>query len=123
MRPARPCLGVGTELCGQPTNNAGGRCDDCRAQMPRREGRPGYGRYRVVRTAVIADHLARFGPVCIGWEREPHTVDPNRLTLDHVVPVARGGAVDDRTNVRVLCITCNQRRGARVLRMAGGGGT
>jgi hypothetical protein len=89
--------------------------------MPKREGRPGYGRYRRIRAEMIAEHVRTFGPVCPGWQREPHAVNPSKLTLDHLQPVALGGAVDDRANVRVLCVTCNQRRGKSALRPASKG--
>ena len=36
------------------------------------------------------------------------------LTLDHLVPLAKGGAVvPDASGVVVLCRSCNSRRGAR----------
>lgn len=35
-----------------------------------------------------------------------------RLTIDHVVPVAEGG-VDDLDNLQTLCISCNSRKGKR----------
>jgi 5-methylcytosine-specific restriction endonuclease McrA len=38
---------------------------------------------------------------------------PNKATLDHVLPLARGGS-HDVSNYRVVCHTCNSSRGARV---------
>lgn len=35
---------------------------------------------------------------------------PDRLTIDHVVPISRGGA-DDWTNVVAACKACNHRKG------------
>jgi hypothetical protein len=35
------------------------------------------------------------------------------LTLDHIIPVSRGGA-DTLDNLRSLCAPCNSRKGARV---------
>ena len=67
---------------------------------------------------MLAEHLRVQGPWCPGWERDPHFVNPTKLTLDHLRPVALGGAVDDRANVRVLCVNCNQRRGKSALRLA-----
>jgi 5-methylcytosine-specific restriction endonuclease McrA len=36
----------------------------------------------------------------------------NLLTLDHIVPVSRGGR-NEIENLRVCCRTCNMRRGSR----------
>jgi 5-methylcytosine-specific restriction endonuclease McrA len=37
------------------------------------------------------------------------------ITLDHVIPLARGGA-HDATNLRVACVSCNARKGKRLPR-------
>lgn len=36
-----------------------------------------------------------------------------RLSMDHVIPFSHGG-LDTIKNLRVLCVPCNSRRGARV---------
>ena len=33
------------------------------------------------------------------------------MEVDHIVPIAMGGAVWDPSNVRLLCAPCNQGRG------------
>ncbi len=38
---------------------------------------------------------------------------PNNLTLDHIVPVSRGGKSHSR-NLQTLCRSCNARKGARL---------
>jgi 5-methylcytosine-specific restriction protein A len=63
------------------------------------------------RAQLVADHLEAYGPVCPGWRREMHEVDPSQLTADHVVPVAAGG--DPRGTLQALCRSCNSSRGAR----------
>ena len=40
----------------------------------------------------------------------PH-LDPMAFTLDHVIPVSLGGAVDDPRNVRPAHRACNMKRG------------
>ena len=42
-------------------------------------------------------------------------------TVDHVVPLARGGARLDPANLRAACATCNSRLGGAVRRHRGGG--
>lgn len=37
---------------------------------------------------------------------------PEDLTVDHIVPISRGGG-NDPSNLRVLCRPCNSRKGAR----------
>ena len=53
-------------------------------------------------------------------ERDAHTcymcglvVPPNRIELDHLIPVAKGGSSDD-FNVAVACRSCNRRRGTHI---------
>ena len=41
----------------------------------------------------------------------PTKIDGVWLSIDHIVPRSRGGT-SERTNLRVLCTTCNTRRGA-----------
>jgi 5-methylcytosine-specific restriction endonuclease McrA len=44
----------------------------------------------------------------------PYLPEVGYLQIDHIVPVARGGAVRDVDNLRALCERCNMRKGARV---------
>jgi 5-methylcytosine-specific restriction protein A len=36
-----------------------------------------------------------------------------KLSVDHVVPLAKGGT-NDLSNIQPLCLRCNQRKGTRV---------
>lgn len=75
----------------------------------------GYGAdWRRLRARLIAHHLDTVGPICPGWRRPPHRVAPAALTVDHITPLARGGARLDPANLRVLCGKCNSaKRDAR----------
>lgn len=66
-----------------------------------------------LRRAIIEDHLWTTGPVCPGVDRAAHEVPSSELVVDHIVPLARGGAALDPANLRVLCRDCNVRKSAR----------
>jgi hypothetical protein len=95
------------------------------------ESEPGHMDYALAAIVADAVELARR----FGWE--PHRApiapklrtlvyrrdgyacvecggdDVTQLTLDHRVPVSRGGG-DDVENLRTLCRRCNSRKGAKV---------
>lgn len=111
----RPCLD-----CGALTGES--RCPDCkradqarrdRARAPRRRRRPPATSAETRRRReTVAEWIARNGIVCPGWRCEPHAVTPpNILTADHIAPHAVTGTDDGP--LRVLCRSCNSRRGAR----------
>lgn len=105
MRPLTPCL-----VCGRPC--AGPRCSEHGGSnsqtRPRSSTAQGYGAdWRRVRDRAIAAHLAKHGPVCPGWRKDPHPVSPDELSADHIVPISRGGARLDPANIAVLCVPCN----------------
>lgn len=62
------------------------------------------------RKQAVADWVAANGPMCVGFKRMPHMVWASDLQADHITPLAHGGAEDGP--IRVLCASCNQRRGA-----------
>jgi hypothetical protein len=66
-------------------------------------------RERKRRQTLIAEHVRQYGWVCPGFERPPHP--SHDLTCDHLVAQARGAAPE--SEIRVLCRSCNGRRGAR----------
>jgi 5-methylcytosine-specific restriction protein A len=102
----KPCLD-----CGVPAS--GSRCRRHQREYERRRGTPaerGYDEtWRLnVRVAITAQ------PFCSSCRS---TTD---LTGDHIVPLSRGGT-NRADNIRVLCRSCNSRKGARATRDGRGG--
>jgi hypothetical protein len=104
--PGRPCLGYAGKSCSNIAKR-GPRCDACESQhqQQRNARRPHYrGAWPRISQAARAHHLATIGPICPGWKREPHQVDPTTLTTDHVTPRSLAGGV------QVICKSCNAAR-------------
>lgn len=107
----RPCTD-----CGTPYRTQTERCPNPRCPRSRRRANPGQQgriarshRERRRRAAAVAEHRARFGEWCPGWNVPAHrVVPPNRLSADHIVPQSLGGA-DGPLQVR--CVKCNTARG------------
>lgn len=93
--------------CGVPTLN-GSRCVPCNRGFRRAVRNPAYDRpeWRKHSARRRAEHVARQGWVCPGYRRPAHPAD--RLTLDHPVPLALGGALLQDGDV--LCPGCNTRK-------------
>ena len=62
---------------------------------------------RLRRASVVAHWIQTNGPMCPGYMRNPHP--SHDLTADHVTPRAVGG---ENGKLRVLCRSCNSKRGA-----------
>ena len=116
------CLGVDGAghtsqgvTCGQLVDR--GRCENCGRVVSRtttkgkRTRRPYTKAEQVRRADTVQRWLAEHGPVCPGWQRPAHQVDPTDLTADHPHAVAAGGAEGQPHSV--LCRGCNSRKGAR----------
>lgn len=109
MARRRPCL-----VCQRLTANPS-RCDTHQAEyMAQRNAqrgsasRRGYtSTYRRTAQVVVAEHKARHGDWCEGWQVESHAAKD--LTADHIIPLAAGGT-HDRSNLGVLCRGCNARK-------------
>ena len=103
-------------ICGVMTSR-GPRC----VLHPRTSG---IGANRAIHTSrewtalskrMIARHRGQYGDLCPGdgAEHAPHpTMD---LTLDHIIPLAEGGAALDPGNTRILCRSANSAGGARLV--------
>jgi 5-methylcytosine-specific restriction endonuclease McrA len=111
----RPCLG-----CGEPTERD--RCPRCRAPIERSHHNRAYDSlaWRRFRSVILTRHRARHGDLCPG--APGHPAHPERdLTVDHIEPLARGGAMFSEANCRVLCRSWNGKLGAQAARASRGG--
>ncbi|GAA2681771.1 hypothetical protein GCM10010428_49540 [Actinosynnema pretiosum subsp. pretiosum] len=92
-----------------------GRCAGCaveverqqRSTVPTKLARTWRERRR--RADVVAEHRAALGDWCPGWQRPGHR--STDLVADDVVPVALSGRPS--AELRVLCRSCNSRKGTR----------
>lgn len=75
-------------------------------------------RWRTLAASLIVDHVADHGWTCPGLPPK-HAPHPSRdLTVDHIVPLSRGGDPFDRANLRILCRGQNLARNAQLKRGA-----
>ncbi len=98
---ARPC-----RQCGELIT-AGSYCTE---HTPKHSGspnvsHPAYG--NPTRWKRLSKRLRRIQPWCSTCG------STEQLTIDHLTPVARGGAPYDLDNLDVLCRPCNSRKGNR----------
>jgi len=115
----KPCIEqVDGRMCGRLVESPWNRCAEHRKghDRPRYAGSAtarGYDRqHRNLRKRVLVEHVARHGLMCLGYLVAPHPVNhESELQLDHVVPLADGGAAD-YSNAQILCGRCNRRKGA-----------
>lgn len=110
--PRRPCLGPAVGSCPHSALALPGkpRCSNCETshQHKRNQRRSHYqGDWPRLARQAIANHLATYGPVCPGWQRPSHTVEPSSLTADHINPRSLADGIG------VLCRGCNARKGNR----------
>ena len=118
--PSKPCLDCGVVFRFE-RGASRARCDECdrkrQRQRDQRRGsasQRGYGEgWRTARAEV----LDRDGWLCRYCGQPANSVD-------HVVPLAEGGARLDPTNLVACCLRCNSKRGGRARRRTPGeGGT
>lgn len=99
--PLMPCLN-----CGTPTSNS--RCDYCESQYKQSKPRiratstaRGYDyQYQKVRLVV----LRRDNWTCVYCNK--HLINSD-ATIDHIVPLSKGGSKHDPSNLVAACRSCN----------------
>jgi 5-methylcytosine-specific restriction protein A len=99
-------------VCGIVTSHAGGRCTDHARQSNRSRHNALYSTraWQRLSARVLRAWRGEHGNWCPGYRRVSHPASD--LTVDHVVPLAAGGAPFDIGNTAVLCRSCNSTKGA-----------
>ena len=99
-------------VCGVVTSRACGRCTDHARQSNRSRHNALYSTraWQRLSARVLRAWRGQRGSWCPGYQRPAHPAAD--LTVDHVVPLAAGGAPFDIGNCAVLCRSCNSTKGA-----------
>jgi 5-methylcytosine-specific restriction protein A len=99
-------------VCGVVTSRAGSRCTDHARQSNRSRHNALYSTraWQRLSARVLRAWRGERGDWCPGYQRDAHRASD--LTVDHVVPLAAGGAPFDIANCAVLCRSCNSTKGA-----------
>ena len=99
-------------VCGVVTSRAGGRCTEHARQSDRSRHNALHSTraWQRLSARVLRAWRGEHGDGCPGYQRPAHRAAD--LTVDHVVPLAAGGAPIDIGNCAVLCRSCNSTKGA-----------
>ena len=77
--------------------------------------------YKRRRSQLIKEHFIQYGKyICIYCKRDDLTTevkqsDPRRLTIDHIVPLCRGGSLTSKSNMAICCSKCNNEKGSSLI--------
>ena len=99
-------------VCGVVTSRAGSRCTEHARQSDRSRHNALYSTraWQRLSARVLRAWRGEQCDWCPGYGRPAHRASD--LTVDHVVPLAAGGAPFDIANTAVLCRSCNSTKGA-----------
>lgn len=98
-------------VCGVVTSQPGSRCTLHARQSNRSRHNALYStrEWQRLSARVLRAWRGQHGSWCPGYQRGGHLAGD--LTVDHVVPLAAGGAPFDIANCGVLCRSCNSTKG------------
>ena len=101
-------------VCGVVTSRAGSRCTEHARESNRSRHNALYSTraWQRLSARVLRAWRGEHGNWCPGYQRAAHPAAD--LTVDHVVPLAAGGAPYDIANTSVLCRSCNSTQGATI---------
>ena len=99
-------------VCGVVTSRPGGRCAEHARASNRSRHNTLYSTraWQRLSARVLRAWRGQHGNWCPGYQRVAHPASD--LTVDHLVPLAVGGAPLDIGNLAVLCRSCNSTKGA-----------
>ncbi|MDQ3102423.1 MAG: HNH endonuclease, partial [Actinomycetota bacterium] len=98
-------------VCGVVTSRGGSRCTEHARQSNRSRHNALYSTraWQRLSARVLRAWRGEHGNWCPAYQRDGHRASD--LTVDHVVPLAAGGAPFDIGNCAVLCRSCNSTKG------------
>jgi 5-methylcytosine-specific restriction enzyme A len=98
-------------VCGVVTSRPGSRCTMHARQSNRSRHNALYNTraWQRLSARVLRAWRGQHGNWCPGYQRDAHPASD--LTVDHVMPLAAGGAPLDIANCGVLCRSCNSTKG------------
>ena len=99
-------------VCGVVTSRLGSRCTTHARQSNRSRHNALYSTraWQRLSARVLRAWRGQHGNWCPAYQRPAHPAAD--LTVDHVLPLAAGGAPLDIANCAVLCRSCNSTKGA-----------
>ena len=62
--------------------------------------------WRKLRQLVLHKH-----PICVHCERNKKYITAN--TIDHIIPINKGGAIWSMNNLQALCASCHNKKSAK----------
>src|SRR5450759_400814 len=99
-------------VCGVATSRPGSRCTEHARQSNRSRHNALHSTraWQRLSARVLRAWRGQHGDWCPGYQRDAHPAGD--LTVDHVMPLAAGGAPFDIAHFAVRCRSCNSTKGA-----------